>query len=98
MSSFIEWADKARRDRELRYKDIYGEIKPKIDKRDFRIEAIEELIDALNYVDWAYEKGELSLGEWKQIEVHVKLALSYIPNGKRLYTNSLKSIKPKRTR
>ena len=91
MTSFIEWADKARRDREERYREIYGEIQPESDKRDFRLEAIEELLDALNYIDWAHEKREISQGEYKQIEIHVKLALSYIPNGKKLYSKSIKS-------
>lgn len=90
MTSFINWADKARRDREERYREIYGDIEPESDKRDFRVEAIEELIDALNYIDWAHTKGELTQSEWKQIEVHIKLALSYIPNGKRLYFSSIK--------
>lgn len=95
MSSFVEWADKARKDREERYKDIYGEICPKSDKRDFRVEAIEELLDALNYIDWAYQKGELSRGEMKQVEIHLKLALTYLPNGKNLYLKSIKSLKPR---
>jgi hypothetical protein len=88
VTSFLEWSDKARKDREKKYKSIYGEINPKSDKRDFRLETIEELLDALNYIDWSHSKGEISLGEWKQVEVHIKLALSYITDGKKLYIKS----------
>lgn len=91
MIPFVVWADNARLERERAYDKIYGKIKPKLDKRNFLFEAIEELLDALNYLNWAQLKGELTLKEWEHIEMHVKIALSYIPNGKRLYYKSRKT-------
>ena len=57
----MDWIDNARKQRELEYEPKYGPIQPGTDSRCFRREMIEELLDALNYVEWAKGKGRLTL-------------------------------------
>ena len=55
-----DWIDGARKQREIEFEPKYGPIRPRTDPRCFRREMIEELLDALNYCEWAFKKGELN--------------------------------------
>jgi hypothetical protein len=61
-----DWIDQARKQREIDFEPKYGPIHPRTDSRCFRREMIEELLDALNYAQWAKEKGEINLYKWKK--------------------------------
>jgi hypothetical protein len=55
----MDWIDQAHKKRENQAFPKYGQIHPQTDHRCFRREMIEELLDALNYGQWGYEKGEI---------------------------------------
>jgi len=59
-----ELIDEARRKRELEAVQKYGPINPRTDRRCFIDEAVDELLDALNYSGWSMEKGELPFCDW----------------------------------
>lgn len=56
----MDWIDKARKEREAQFEPKYGVIHPKSDRRCFRREMLEELLDSLNYCEWAFKKGEIN--------------------------------------
>ncbi len=69
------WIDKLRKERERGGQRKYGTIHPKTDPRCFIKEAQDELLDALNYIHWAAEKGEISLRECRVIDRSIRLTL-----------------------
>ena len=69
------WVDKMRKDRERVGQKKYGLIHPKTDPRSFIKECQDELLDALNYIHWASEKGEISLRECRVIDRSIRLTL-----------------------
>jgi hypothetical protein len=72
------WIDQARKKREIDHIPKYDPIHPRTDKRCFRREMIEELLDALNYAEWAREKGEISRYKWKQIYYNIGVVIHLI--------------------
>ncbi len=80
-----EWVDEARRLREESRNDTLGVVRPESDKRDFRFEMIEEVLDALNYVQWSYEKFEITLSDYRLVRSHLLIALDNIPNAELIY-------------
>lgn len=62
------WIDRARKQREVENEPKYGPIRPKTDKRCFRREALEELLDSLNYFEWAFRKGEITKKQWGRLD------------------------------
>jgi len=72
------WIDQARKQREIEFEPKYGQIWSKNDPRCFRREMIEELLDALNYNQWAKEKGELNHFQWSRIDKALRIALHLI--------------------
>ena len=72
------WIDQARKKREIEFEPKYGQIWPKNDPRCFWREMIEELLDALNYNQWAKEKGELNHFQWSRIDKGLRIALHLI--------------------
>ena len=73
-----DWVDRARRQREIEYEPKYGPIRPRTDLRCFRREMIEELLDALNYAQWAKEKGEISRQQWRRVDHTIKVVIHLI--------------------
>ena len=72
------WIDQARKQRELDFEPEHGPIRPRSDSRCFRREMIEELLDALNYNDWAKAKGEVNRHQWKRLDNGLRIALHLI--------------------
>lgn len=62
------WIDNARKQREIAFLPKYGPIRPKTDRRCFRREMLEELLDALNYCEWAKVKGEIDRKQFQEID------------------------------
>ena len=62
------WIDAARKQREIAFEPKYGPIRPKTDKRCFRREMVEELLDNLNYCHWAFQKGEIDRKQFQEID------------------------------
>jgi len=70
------WIDEARKAREVEAIPKYGVIHPLTDSRCFEDEAKDELFDALNYLEWAMHKGEITFCEWAEIDEFIRIALS----------------------
>ena len=62
------WIDNARKLREIAFEPKYGPIRPKTDRRCFRREMLEELLDSLNYCEWAKVKGEINRKQFQSID------------------------------
>jgi hypothetical protein len=73
-----DWIEQARKAREVDHISKYGPISPKTDKRCFRREMLEELLDTLNYAEWAREKGELTRYQWRQISYNIAVTIHLI--------------------
>jgi hypothetical protein len=73
-----DWIDDARKQREIEANLKYGPIHPKTDKRCFRRETIEELLDALNYCEWARVKGEIDRKQFHEIDQTTKKVIRTI--------------------
>jgi len=69
------WIDSARKQRELDHEAKYGPIRPKTDKRCFRRELLEELLDGLNYCQWGFQKGELNRQQFKHIDSTIRAVI-----------------------
>ena len=78
----LNWIDKARKAREVEAIPKYGPIHPVTDSRCFADEAKDELFDALNYLQWSMEKGELTFCEWAEIDEFIRIALSGLKDAK----------------
>jgi hypothetical protein len=74
----MDWIDTARKKREIDFEPKYGPIRPKTDKRCFRREALEELIDAISYVQWSKEKGEINRQQWKRMDSGIRAVIRTI--------------------
>ena len=77
----MSWIDEARRRREIEAIPKYGIINPRTDSRCFVNEATDELLDALNYAEWAMEKGEIPFCRWVLIERHIKFSIELLKSG-----------------
>ena len=64
----MDWIDESRKAREIEGNVKHGPIHPRTDPRCFRKEMIEELLDALNYCQWSYEKGEINRFQFRRID------------------------------
>jgi len=72
------WIDSARKQRELDHEPKYGPIRPKSDPRCFRREALEELLDTLNYAQWSFQKGEMTRSHFQRIDRTTRIAIRLI--------------------
>jgi hypothetical protein len=72
------WIDQARKQREIDFEPKYGPIRPRTDSRCFRREMIEDLLDALNYNQWAKEKGEINRHQWKKMDSGIRSVIRCI--------------------
>jgi len=68
----MDWIDRKRKKREIEAWPKYGPIDTLTDHRNFRKEALDELLDSLNYLQWGSVKGEYSEGFWKRLEIDIK--------------------------
>lgn len=75
---FMDWIDLARKQREIDFEPKYGSIRPRSDSRCFRKEMLEELLDSLNYAEWAKQKGEITRYQWKRIDNSIRGAIRCI--------------------
>jgi hypothetical protein len=75
------WIDEGRKRREIEAIPKYGPINPLTDRRCFVEEATDELLDGLNYLEWAMNKGEITFCEWAEIDEFVRIALSGLKDG-----------------
>jgi len=73
-----DWIDDARKQRELGALPKYGPINPQTDKRCFIDEAVDELLDALNYSEWSIVKGEIGFCDWVLIERQIKFSIELL--------------------
>jgi hypothetical protein len=73
----VEWVDRARKEREIEGDVKHGPIHPKSDRRCFRRELLEELLDGLNYSEWAFMKGEITGRQRNRVDrkIHSVIAL-----------------------
>ena len=69
------WVDVARKKREAEALPKYGVVHPRTDKRCFRREALEELLDAISYTQWSKEKGEINQRQWKQMDNGIRAVI-----------------------
>jgi len=74
----MTWIDTARKQRELQFEPEYGPIRPKTDRRCFRREMLEELLDGLNYAQWSKVKGEINLQQWKKVDAGIRSVIRTI--------------------
>ena len=74
----MDWIDKARKQREIDFESKYGPIRPRTDSRCFRREMIEDLLDVLNYNQWAKEKGEINRQQWKKMDSGIRSVIRCI--------------------
>jgi len=81
MNSFNDRIDEARKLREIEGNAKYGPINPLNDSREFLKEAQEELLDTLNYLEWAMLKGEISLCRWFILDQSIRFTFCYLSNG-----------------
>ena len=80
MDSIDQWATQ----RVLEGCRRYGVIDLAKDKRCFLKESTEELLDALNYLRWAYEKGTLPQKDWMSIDAMLRWTITLIEKSCRL--------------
>lgn len=73
-----DWIDEARRRREIEAIPKYGVINPRTDTRCFIKEATDELLDALNYAEWAMMKGEIPFCDWVLIDENIRAATTLL--------------------
>jgi len=71
----MTWIDEQRKKRELDHEPKYGPIRPKTDPRCFRREALEELLDTLNYAQWSFQKGEITKNQFQRIDRTTRIAI-----------------------
>jgi hypothetical protein len=71
------WIDQARKQREMEENETRGPIRPMGDPRCFRRELLEELLDGLNYSEWAFMKGEITGRQRNRVDrkIHSVIAL-----------------------
>jgi hypothetical protein len=81
MYSLNDWIDEARKKREIEGDAKYGPINPLNDTRSFLKEAGEELLDTLNYLEWAMLKGEISLCRWFTIDRSIRFTIYHLNDG-----------------
>jgi hypothetical protein len=70
----MDWIDEARKEREAQH----GPISPMTDPRCFLREAVEELLDSLNYAEWSYRKGEINTKRWRWLNSDLRRAIAVI--------------------
>lgn len=75
--------DEARKEREIEGEAKYGPINPLNDSRSFLKEAQEELLDSLNYFEWAMLKGEISFCRWFSVDRSIRIVFYHLNDGKR---------------
>lgn len=90
----IDWIDQARKQREIEGEVKYGKISPKTDQRCFVQEMTEELLDALNYCQWAREKGEIGFNLCRVADGSIRFILSLFKNGSSYDESRRSQIKP----
>ena len=73
-----DWIDEARRQREIGAIPKYGHINPRTDNRCFIKEATDELLDALNYAEWAMMKGEIPFCDWVLTDENIRAATTLL--------------------
>jgi len=73
-----DWVDQARTQRVLEGVRRRGVINPSTDPRCFLREAIEELLDCLNYTRWGHEKGQISEKDWRHVDQITRYVIEVI--------------------
>jgi hypothetical protein len=81
VDSFNDRIDEARKLREIEGNVKYGPIEPLNDTRSFLKEAQEELLDTLNYLEWAMLKGEICLCRWFTIDRDIRFIFYRLNDG-----------------
>jgi hypothetical protein len=84
MDSWSDRIDTARKQRELEGEAKYGPINPVNDSRCFIQEAHEELLDSLNYLEWAMEKGEMGFCKWYLIDRELRFTITRLLAARRI--------------
>jgi len=75
MDSFNRKIDEAMKIREARGEAKYGLIDPLNDYRCFVDETLEEILDSLNYLQWAMEKGEIPFCKWFLVDKDLRFTI-----------------------
>ena len=56
----------------------YGVINLATDRRCFLREATEELLDSLNYLQWAYGRSQITLDDYRWMVNSIKLVIEHL--------------------
>lgn len=76
--------DDERKLREIEGESKYGPIDPVNDPRSFVQEAHEELLDSLNYLEWAMLKGEMGFCKWVLIDRELRFTITRLLAARRI--------------
>jgi len=82
VNSMDNLIDLLRKEREVKGELKHGPLDLKNDRRDFIQEATEELLDSLNYLSWAFEKGQLNPDSYLKIDRDLRDATAMLLRGK----------------
>jgi hypothetical protein len=75
MDSLNDRIDDLKMKRMLQGERKHGALNLETDPRDFIVEALEELVDCLNYLEWAMLQGKLPFCRWALIDVDVRFTI-----------------------
>jgi hypothetical protein len=70
-----DWIDDQKKLRMIMGERKHGPLNLETDPRDFIEEALEELIDCLNYLEWAMLQGKLPFCQWVLIDRDVRFTI-----------------------
>lgn len=75
MDSLNNWIDEAKRKRMVKGEKKHGPLDLDRDPRNFIQEAVEELIDALNYLEIAMYQGKLPFCKWFSVDRDIRFTI-----------------------
>ena len=73
-----DWIDKLATQKILEGIRKHGVIDLSTDPRCFIREALEELLDCLNYCRWGSEKGQISQNDWQDVDPIIRYVIGVI--------------------
>jgi hypothetical protein len=68
MDSWNEWIDDLKTKRMIQGERKHGSLNLETDLRDFIQGALEELVDCLNYLEWAMLQGKIPFCKWASLD------------------------------
>jgi len=80
MNSFSDRIDDLKKARMARGEKKHGPLNLKTDPRDFIEEGIEELVDFLNYMEFAAKQGKIGFCKWFQVDREIRFIIWRLRN------------------